>query len=157
MEIERKWLIDKNNIPYDLSKYEFLEIEQAYLCFKPTIRIRRIINKDRYIFTMKSSSKDNGLSREEYEIEISKTMYDELLSKKKGLMLSKTRYKVPYDSYMMEIDLFHNEYESFAYMEIEFKTVEEANAYVAPCWVIKELTGDKKYTNASLAKGLLVP
>lgn len=157
MEIERKWLIDKNNIPFDLSKYEYLEIEQAYVSFKPTIRIRRIINKDRYIFTMKSSSKDNGLSREEYEIDISSKMYAELYEKKKGLTLSKTRYKVPCDSHMMEIDLFHNEYESFAYMEIEFKTIEEAIAYKPPCWVVKELTGDKKYTNASLAKGLLIP
>ena len=151
MEIERKWLIDKNDVPYNLNDYEHYDIEQAYLSFKPTIRIRKISNKNAYILTIKSASKDKGLSRQEYEINISEDEYNELLLKKEGLILKKTRYRVK-DDYLLEIDFFHEEYEGLAYMEIEFNSVEEANAYIAPKWVKKELTYNRKFSNASLAK-----
>ena len=149
MEIERKWLIDKNNIPYNLDEYDYYDIEQAYISFEPTIRIRKITNKNEYILTIKSKSIDNGLSRQEYEINISEEEYNNLLSKKQGIVLEKTRYKVN----MMEIDLFHGKYEGIAYMEIEFESVEEAKKYVAPDWVKRELTGDHNFTNATLALG----
>ena len=155
MEIERKWLIDKNNIPYDLNKAAYWDIEQAYISFSPTIRIRKIANKDLYILTIKSSSKDNGLSRQEYEINISKEQYDNLLCKKEGNVLSKTRYRILEGQYTLEIDIFHNELDGFAYMEVEFDSVEEAKAYKAPDFVVKELTGDKRYTNAALARGII--
>lgn len=154
MEIERKWLIDIDSIPYDLSKLDYLDIEQAYISFNPTIRIRKISNLNEYILTIKSSSKDNGLSRQEYEINISEDEYNNLLSKKEGLTLSKTRYKVKQDKLLFEIDLFHKEYEGLAYMEIEFESTEQANNYVAPSWVKRELTYDHNFTNAALAKGL---
>lgn len=154
MEIERKWLIDIDSIPYDLSKLDYLDIEQAYISFNPTIRIRKISNLNEYILTIKSSSKDNGLSRQEYEINISEDEYNNLLSKKEGLTLSKTRYKAKQDKLLFEIDLFHKEYEGLAYMEIEFESTEQANNYVAPSWVKRELTYDHNFTNAALAKGL---
>ena len=154
MEIERKWLIDIDSIPYDLSKLDYLDIEQAYISFNPTIRIRKISNLNEYILTIKSSSKDNGLSRQEYEINISEDEYNNLLSKKEGLTLSKTRYKAKQDKLLFEIDLFHKEYEGLAYMEIEFDSTEQANNYVAPSWVKRELTYDHNFTNAALAKGL---
>ena len=155
MEIERKWLIDINNIPYNLNDYEHLDIEQAYISFKPTVRIRKIDNLDQYILTIKSSSKDNGLSRQEYELNISKEEYDNLLTKKEGNILYKTRYKVPFNEYTYEIDIFHNQYEGLGYVEVEFNTIEQAKQFETPSWVLQELTGSKIYTNASLAKGLL--
>ena len=155
MEIERKWLIDINNIPYNLNDYEHLDIEQAYISFKPTVRIRKITNLDQYILTIKSSSKDNGLSRQEYELNISKEEYDNLLTKKEGNILYKTRYKVPFNEYTYEIDIFHNQYEGLGYVEVEFNTIEQAKQFETPSWVLQELTGSKIYTNASLARGLL--
>ena len=155
MEIERKWLIDINKIPYDLSKLEALEIKQAYISFDPTIRIRQITNKNVCILTMKSKSLDKGLSRQEYELEISLDQYNKLLTKKEGIELSKTRYIVIENNHKLEIDLFHNEYEGLAYMEIEFDTVEQAKEYVAPNWIEYELTNNKSLTNSALAKGLI--
>ena len=154
MEIERKWLVDINNIPYNLSDYEHFDIEQAYISFSPTIRIRKI-NDSEFILTIKSASKDNGLSRQEYEINISRQEYDNLLDKKQGNVLYKTRYKVPFNEYTYEIDIFHNQYEGLGYVEVEFNTIEQAKQFETPSWVLQELTGSKIYTNASLAKGLL--
>ena len=155
MEIERKWLIDSTKIPYDLNIYEHWDIEQAYISFKPTIRIRKIGNIDKYILTIKGSSSDNGLSRDEYEIYISEKEYNDLLNKTEGLILSKTRYRVPVGDLLMEIDFFHRDYEGLSYMEIEFENTEEANKFETPDWVIKELTYDKRFTNAKLAKSLI--
>lgn len=152
MEIERKWLIDINNIPYNLNDYDHLDIEQAYISFNPTIRIRKILNNNEYFLTIKSSSKDGGLSRQEYEINITEDEYNNLLQKREGIVLEKTRYIVK-DSYTLEIDIFHNEYDGLAYMEIEFDSIEQAKSYKAPNWVVRELTNDPKYSNASLARG----
>lgn len=154
MEIERKWLIDINNIPYDLNAYEHLDIEQAYISFSPTIRIRKIENKNEFVLTIKSSSIDGGLSRQEYEIAITHKQYNELLLKKEGNILNKTRYIVPIDNgLIMEIDIFAGALKGFGYMEIEFNSDVEAKLYKEPSWVKKELTYDSRYSNASLAKG----
>ena len=153
MEIERKWLIDINDIPYDLSKCESLLIEQAYISFSPVIRIRKISNKNEYILTIKSSSTDNGLSRQEYEFNISEDQYNELLNKKDGIVLSKTRYRVNLDKYVLEIDLFNEPYQGLGYCEIEFETVEEAKSFTPLSWFKRELTGDKRFTNSALARG----
>ena len=44
MEIERKFLIKE--LP-DLSKYDYVDIEQGYLCTHPVVRIRK--KNDKYI------------------------------------------------------------------------------------------------------------
>ena len=38
MEIERKYLIKK--LPEDLAQYPHMEMEQAYLCTEPVVRVR---------------------------------------------------------------------------------------------------------------------
>lgn len=153
MEIERKWLVDIKDIPYELNKYESEDICQAYISFNPTIRIRKITNKGLFILTIKSHSTDGGISKEEYEIKINESQYNNLLNKKEGIIINKTRYKVNEGNYTYEIDIFHNEYEGLCYLEVEFNSVEEAKSFVSPNWVRRELTGDSKYSNASLAKG----
>lgn len=154
MEIERKWLIDINNIPYNLNDYKPLLIEQAYISFSPTIRIRKITNKNEYILTIKSASIDGGLSRQEYELDISEDQYNKLLKKTEGNILNKNRYIIPYGEHTLELDVFNGYYKDLTYVEIEFKTVDEANQFVAPNWFKQELTGNKKFTNASLARGV---
>ena len=39
MEIERKYLIKK--LPEDLAQYPHMEMEQAYLCTEPVVRVRK--------------------------------------------------------------------------------------------------------------------
>ena len=38
MEIERKYLIEKEQLPKNLSDYPFHRIEQGYLCTSPVVR-----------------------------------------------------------------------------------------------------------------------
>ena len=88
MEIERKFLIKK--LPDDLSYYECLFLEQAYLCTDPVIRIRRQ-NNDYYM-----TYKGKGLmTREEYNLPLNEQAYRHLLPKADGTIISKKRYLIP--------------------------------------------------------------
>ena len=57
VEIEKKWLIDKDSIPYDLSAVQHvIEIEQTYLNFSPEMRLRKY-----YLIIMLKMNKVIGL------------------------------------------------------------------------------------------------
>ena len=154
METERKWLIREADIPYDLTGAEKWEIEQAYICFSPTVRIRRI-NDDRFVLTVKGPPLNGTkhLSREEFETALSEKSYTQLLGKHEGHVIRKTRYRVRRaDGLTEEIDIFRGKLAGLAYLEIEFDTEAEALAFPAPGWVIREVTFEKGWTNAALAR-----
>ena len=52
-EIERKWLINASDIPYNLEDGVEQKIVQTYLNFSPEIRVRNINNGEKYILTIK--------------------------------------------------------------------------------------------------------
>ena len=49
LEIERKFLIDINKIPYDLNLMEKKEIEQGYILHHPVVRVRAVSNSEYYM------------------------------------------------------------------------------------------------------------
>lgn len=152
IEIERKWLVDPNNIPYDLSNTEIFEIEQNYISFSPEIRIRRI-NGEFFSCTMKANMTTDGMTRDELEVYIEEDEYNELYKKKEGNTINKTRYQfLDEDGNLMCIDIFHGDLDGLAYMEIEFTSQEESNSYKEPDWVLMEVTADKNYKNGYLAR-----
>jgi len=146
MEIERKFLIEK--IPFDLSAYPSSRIEQGYLSTNPVVRIRR--SDDEYILTYKSKG---FLSREEYNLPLTKESYEHLKPKADGIFIQKFRYRIPYqDKYTIELDLFLEDLASLILAEVEFSSVEEANAFIAPDWFSKEVTYESKYHNSTLSE-----
>ena len=76
MEIERKYLIEKEQLPADLASYPFHKIEQGYLCTSPVVRIRR--QDDDYFLTYKSKGL---MAREEYNLPLTQEAYEHLKSK----------------------------------------------------------------------------
>lgn len=150
-EIERKWLIDPESIPFDLSKAKKDVLLQAYVSFSPTIRVRSE-NGEKYILCVKAKSKGSYLAREEFETELTREQFDFLLSKKEGRIIEKTRYTINKDGLNYEIDIFDGELRNLAYLEIEFPSVKEALEFKSPAWVIKDVTDDFKFKNAGLAK-----
>ena len=70
MEIERKFLVAAPPSGYEA--FPFHQIEQAYLCTGPVVRIRR--EDQSYYLTYKSSG---ALSREEYNLPLTSEAYAE--------------------------------------------------------------------------------
>lgn len=147
LEIERKWLIDKKDIPFDLKKYKCVKIEQSYLIKKPAVRIRKENNK--YYLTVKSDK--NSLVRNEYEVNINKKDYEYLHKNCQSNTINKNRYLIPYKKNTIQLDIFTDRFSGLVYAEVEFKTVSEAKKFIKPDWFGRELTHDKLATNSSLA------
>lgn len=149
MEIERKFLIQSQRLPKNLQDFPFHQIEQGYLCTEPVVRIRR--QDDHYYLTYKSKGL---LSREEYNLPLTKEAYLHLKPKADGLVISKTRYLIPEkDGLTIELDVFHNEYKGLLLAEVEFPSEEAAKAYVPPEWFGEDVTLSSKYHNSTLSKG----
>lgn len=89
MEIERKFLVDLSDLPFDPKDYPARKIEQAYLCTAPVVRIRR--DNDDFFLTYKSKGM---MVREEYNLPLTKESYYHLLLKADGRIITKTRYVI---------------------------------------------------------------
>jgi len=151
-EIEKKWLIDKNKIPYDLTKAVIMKIEQTYICFSPEIRVRRINDGKQYSFALKMNMTSDGMIRDEMENYITQQEYENLIKKQEGNTVYKTRYQFLDGENLLAIDIFSGDLDGLAYLEIEFENEEEANTFETPDWVIKDVTGDVNYKNGYLAR-----
>lgn len=145
MEIERKFTI--RQLPENLDTYPHYEIKQAYLCTNPVMRIRKQDSK--YIFTYKGS----GLMvREEYNLPLTQEAFEKLLPKTEGVIIHKTRYKIPIEQsdLVIELDLFHAP-SNLIMAEVEFPDEESANAFVMPDWFLADVTNDPAYHNSNMA------
>ena len=160
MEIERKFLIE--HLPADLSCFKRLEIEQAYLCTNPVVRIRRQDN-DFYL-----TYKGKGLmTREEYNLPLTKEAYMHLKEKADGIIIAKKRYLIPImepsfaNGYRLpdkpldlkiELDIFDPPLSPLIIAEVEFPDEEMANAFIPPAWLGEDVTSNPKYHNSNLSK-----
>lgn len=148
MEIERKFLIE--TAPTGYETFPFHEIEQAYLCTEPVIRIRR--ENSSYYLTYKSKGL---LSREEYNLPLTRDSYLHLLTKADGNILTKKRYLIPLENYpdlTIEFDVFEGKFSGLMLAEVEFASEEDANSFIPPSWFTKDVTFTGEYQNSRLSK-----
>ena len=146
-EIERKYLVDRHNIPGDLDSYAYHDIEQAYLNTQPVVRVRK--SDEEYFLTYKSKG---FMERDEYNLPLDEKSYYHLLKKADGNIITKRRYLIPYGKYTIELDVFDGAFEGMVLAEVEFESLEEANAFTAPEWFIDDVTFSTKYHNSTLSK-----
>ena len=154
LEIEKKWVIDKDKIPYDLSKADKFEIVQTYINYAPEIRVREITNNGHtwYMMAIKRYVNEDALIREESDFYITKEEYDSTVGKGLDNTIYKTRYQLDVEGLTYAVDIFKENLEGLAYLEIEFENEEQANSYEVPDWVIKDVTNDRRYKNQELAQ-----
>lgn len=167
MEIERKYLV--NELPKNLDSYPHTEIEQGYLCTSPTLRIRRM--GDVFILTVKEhlAGTSTAIQNREEEFTMSRSSYERLKTKCDGNMVEKTRYKIPLNSQFSglsartpglnsqspltaELDIFHGAHEGLRLVEVEFPSVEAADAFIPPSWFGEDVSTDPRYRNSYLAQ-----
>jgi len=150
MEIERKYLV--RELPSDLDSYPHTEIEQGYLCTSPTLRIRRM--GDVFILTVKEHIIGNttAIQNREEEFSMPRESYERLKAKCDGNLVSKTRYRIPlYNSLTAELDIFHGAHEGLRLVEVEFPSVEAADAFTPPAWFGEDVSTDPRYRNSWLS------
>jgi CYTH domain-containing protein len=152
VEIERKWIVDLATLDFDVSNAMSFTIEQTYISFSPEIRVRKINNGEKYTMTIKNNMTSDGMTRDEYEFEINRVQYEYLLNKAEGKTIRKIRYEFNNKGYLLSLDVFSGELTGLIYLEVEFSNKDEAEAYQAPDWAIKEVTDDPLYKNGSLAQ-----
>lgn len=145
MEIERKFLVP--TLPENWDTYPFHQIEQAYLCRDPVVRIRRQDNE--YYLTYKGRGK---MAREEVNLPLNEKAYLHLKQKADGNIIRKKRLLIPLDPYMLELDLFEEPFDDMALAEVEFPTVEEALSFTPPAWLGKDVTEDNRFHNSRMSR-----
>lgn len=152
MEIERKYLVAA--LPGNIDAYPHSEIEQAYLCTSPTLRIRRM--GDSYILTIKEhlpGVAGGPIVNREEEFSLSREAYEALRAKCDGGIVGKTRYRIPLDGGLTaELDIFHGRHEGLQLVEVEFPDTAAALRFVPPAWFGKDVSADPRYRNSSLSR-----
>lgn len=91
------------------------------------------------------------MSRIEDEKEITEDIFN---AKWKNVCcsLKKTRYFITFNETLYELNIFHGNLDGYIQIEVEFKTHEDALAFIPPAWLGKEVTDDKAHNNSTLAK-----
>ncbi len=142
MEIERKFKL----IAFpDLPEMAYLDQWQGYLATDPEVRIRRTENHtagtETYILCIKSVG---DLVRHEVETDITREQFEELASMLSYPLIHKElhAYQLP-DGHVMECSRVDEG--AFSYAEVEFASVEEANAWTPPDWLGREMTYEKGF------------
>ncbi len=150
-EIERKFLIKK--LPENINEYPSKKIIQWF--FKDendkTIRIRKVQFKA-WIEYFQTIKKWHWLIRKEDEIKLSKENFDKMWKQVWNRYLEKTRYIIPFEKKEIEVDMYKGKNKWLVTAEIEFQTPLESRNFLLPKWFDKEITEDRKFTNANLAK-----
>ena len=145
MEIERKFLV--RTLPADLDQYPCRHIRQVYVSTDPVIRARQ---KDKeHILTVKG---EGFLQREEFELPLTGEQFKRLAAKSEGRAVEKKRYCIPYGAHTIELDIFAPPFAPLILAEVEFESVEDANAFVPPDWFGEDVTGESEYTNAAICR-----
>ncbi len=146
LEIERKFLV--NSTSFKQEAFANYDIVQGFLNKDPhrTVRIR--IKKDKAYITVKGISSSDGLSRFEWEKEISISDAKDLLQLCDDNLIEKTRFLVKHLHHTFEVDVFKGRLSGLIIAELELNS--ENESFEKPGWLGAEVTGDPKYYNSNL-------
>ncbi len=147
-EIERKFLVTSEAFKSEAHKRT--RVVQGFLNTHPerTVRVR-IQGNDGFI-TIKGKSNKSGLSRYEWEKQISQAEAEELIHLCEPGIIEKTRFEISVGDHTFEVDDFMGENEGLIIAEVELNS--ETEPFTKPDWLGKEVTGDVKYYNSNLSK-----
>ena len=138
VEIERKFLLEV--FPEELSLLEESVVRQGYLSTDPVVRIRSKEKDGRESFVL--CCKGPGtLQRREIEVELTKEQFLGMKDLLKAPLIRKDFrvYRLP-DGHELECSWVDKDSPSgFLYAEVEFRSKEEARAFVPPAFLGKEI------------------
>ena len=145
VERERKFLVAE---PPELPEHG-TTLRQGYLAIDRSVSVRvRDAGEGNRTLTIKAG---RGPVRTELEWPISEQQFTAAWEQTGGRRIHKTRYRVPLDGTVVELDVFHDELKGLILAEVEFDGDQSLAAFEPPTWFGTEVTDDVSYTNASLA------
>lgn len=146
MEIERKFLV--KNDDYKKMAASSSHIRQGYICsgHGRTVRVR--LRDDRGYLTIKGPSDGKGMSRYEFEKEITADEAAHLFRLCEPGAIDKRRYLVPSGSHTFEVDEFYGDNEGLVMAEVELGSEDEP--FEKPAFIGREVTGDVRFYNSYL-------
>ena len=156
-EIERKFLIDYPDIKWleSLPNCQRIEIIQTYLKSgrDEEVRVRQRGFDGHYIYFQTTKRKVSDMKRVEIERRLSQGEYLRLLmnADTSRRQIRKDRYCLTYENQYFEIDVYPF-WNDKAIAEIELSDENADIKFPKQIKVIKEVTDDESYKNASLAK-----
>ena len=145
IEIERKFLVDGD---YKALSASHTRIVQGYICSERGRTVRVRLRDERSYLTIKGPSLDGGLSRYEFEKEITRDEALSLLHLCEPGIIDKVRWLVPFGGHTFEVDEFFGENEGLVVAEVELQQADET--FERPTFLGPEVTGERRYYNAQL-------
>jgi len=159
IERERKFLIKYPDTELLMAQdgCTVTDIRQTYLlCHDGSMRVRKAVCNGKTVYIRNIKRRISDMSHYEDERCVSEETYSELLlcadSERKPV--SKIRYAVPYMGHVAEIDVYPF-WKDRAVLEVELSSENESFELPPYITVIKEVTGDKRYSNKALAKEIV--
>jgi adenylate cyclase len=151
IETERRFVIPQNHMP-GLLPYQVSHIKQGYLstAAEHTVRIRTVVRHgepDRAFLTVKGPKK-NG-SGKEFEYPVPWTDAEEMMDLCGNQVLSKRRYALDWDRFIIDLDVYTGANEGLVIAEVES---EEAARFVAPDEWIEVTRDSHNWSNAALVQ-----
>ena len=145
LEIEHKFLVcgEYKNLASSSSR-----IVQGYICSDRGRTVRVRIRDEKGYLTIKGPSLDGGLSRYEFEKEITLDKARRLMSLCEPGIIDKRRYLVPFMGHVFEVDEFYGDNEGLTMAEVELTSTDES--FEKPAFIAREVTGDRRFYNSSL-------
>ncbi|UYW00872.1 CYTH domain-containing protein [Flavobacterium agricola] len=148
IEIEKKYTV-KDTV-FLTEKYSSEKIIQGYLSTDSERVVRVRVKGNKGFITIKGKSFANGTSRFEWEKEIEVAEVLALLPLCLPGVINKTRYLVPYNNQMFEVDVFEDENQGLVLAELELQNAQQI--IDLPDWIAEEVTQDARYYNAYLTQ-----
>lgn len=146
LEIERKFLVTGE---YKSLAYSATRIQQGYICSGKGRTVRVRIRGDKGYLTIKGPGGTKGLSRYEFETEVTLKDAQELMQLCEPGIIDKTRHLVKGpDGHKWEVDEFYGENEGLTMAEVELGSEDEP--YVKPDFIGQEVTGDRRFYNSHM-------
>jgi adenylate cyclase len=147
-EIERKWVADQ---PPPIETLGVgTPLRQGYVAIDDGVTVRVRIAPDRAWLTIKAGG--DSLGRTEVEVALDLAEAEDLWKHTGERRLEKTRHRIPVGDLTAEVDIFAGSLSGLCLVEVEFPSVDDANAFKAPSWFGHEVTGHTEWSNASLAR-----
>lgn len=147
-EIERKFLVAGEATPWR-DQASGLLYRQGYIPTQTQATVRVRLAGEQGFVTLKGPTV--GITRSEFEYAIPKADAEEMLASLcMPPLIEKYRYRVEYQGHLWEVDEFLGENTGLVLAEVELSHGTESVSL--PPWVGLEVSHDRRYRNANLAR-----